>query len=330
MQQMASYQHLSLVERAKIQVCKLQGMSLRDIGKAIGRCHTTISRELHRNHQGHPLMGGYVPELAQNLAQKRRVEASQRPRLKSQAVRDLVHENLGIGWSPEQISATLSETLPEFSISHEAIYQYIYTNYREGIPLLARGRKQRYPRKYSKKSRVPKIKNRVDIDKRPEEINQRKVFGHWETDSIVSRSGCSAINVIIERISRKVFINKLANKTAEATEKAIIDSLEKLPLHARRSLTYDNGSENYNHENINFRLNMQSYFCKPYHSWEKGAVENTNELIRRFIHKKTNLDTVTEEELKIIEEKINNRPRKCLGFKTSAHVFATYCVQHTQ
>jgi IS30 family transposase len=110
-------------------------------------------------------MSGYVPELAQNLAVKRHADTSKRPRLKSQEVRDFVHEKLNIGWTPEQISGTINETLPDFSISYEAIYQYIYTDYREGISLLARSHKQRYPRKYSKKSRAPKIKNRVDIDK---------------------------------------------------------------------------------------------------------------------------------------------------------------------
>lgn len=324
---MASYQHLNLVERTKIKVLNLQGMSLRDIGKAIGRPHTTVSRELTRNHQGHPLMSGYVPELAQILANKRHTEASKRPRLKSQEVRDFVHEKLNLGWTPEQISGTIGEILPDFSISYEAVYQYIYADYREGISLLARGHKQRYPRKYSKKSRAPKIKNRVDIDKRPEEINQRKVFGHWESDSIVSQSGNSAINVILERISRRVFINKTTDKTAETTKNAITNSLKKLPAHARLSITYDNGSENYYHEEINSELDTQSYFCKPYHSWEKGAVENANGLIRRFIPKKTNLDTVTEEELKIIEFKINNRPRKCLGFKTPESIFSEHCAQ---
>lgn len=326
---MASYQHLNLVERTTIKVLNLQGMSLREIGRKIGRPHTTVSRELIRNHQGHPLMSGYVPELAQNLAVKRHADTSKRPRLKSQEVRDFVHEKLNIGWTPEQISGTINETLPDFSISYEAIYQYIYTDYREGISLLARSHKQRYPRKYSKKSRAPKIKNRVDIDKRPEEINQRKVFGHWESDSIVSQSGISAINVILERISRRIFINKTTDKTSETTKKAIIGSLKKLPAHARLSVTYDNGSENYYHEEINLELNMQSYFCKPYHSWEKGAVENANGLIRRFIPKKTNLDTVTEEELKIIEFKINNRPRKCLGFKTPENVFSAHCAQQS-
>jgi transposase, IS30 family len=321
---MASYQHMDLVERTKIKTLRLQGMNLRDIGKVLGRSHTTISRELNRNHQGHEHMSGYVPELAQILFEKRQSKAHQRGRLKSPKVREVVQEKLKQSWTPEQIAADLPNRVPGISISHEAIYQYIYKDYREGILLLARSHKQRYPRHYSKKSRAPKIKNRVDIDFRPEEINQRKVFGHWESDSIVSKSGTSAIHVILERVSRRVFINKLSDKSAESTRKAIVNSLSKLTAGARVSITYDNGSENYYHEEINKELNTESYFCKPYHSWEKGAVENMNELIRRFIPKKTNLDTITEEQLKMIETQINNRPKKCLEFKTPAYVFSNY------
>lgn len=322
---MGSYQHFSLVERVKIKTLQLQNLSIRAIGQALGRSHSSISRELRRNHQGHPQMSGYVPELASILTKNRKSQASQRPRLKSKFIRAIVQEKLALRWTPEQIAATIGDYVPGATLSYEAVYQYIYADYREGIPLLARSHRQRYPRRYSKKSRAPKIKNRIDIDKRPEEINKRETFGHWESDSIVSRSGKSAINVIHERVSRKIFINKLPDKTSESTKQAIIRRLSELPSHAKGSLTYDNGSENYYHEEINTTLNMQSYFCKPYHSWEKGAVENSNELIRRYIPKKTNLDLITAHEIGVIEDQINSRPRKCLGFKTPAEVFSSYC-----
>ena len=322
---MGSYQHLSLVERAKIKTLQLQKVSQRAIGRALGRSHTTIGRELERNHQGHPQMSGYVPELANTLSKSRRSNASQRLRLKNELIRKTVQSKLALRWTPEQIAATIGDEVSGASLSCEAIYQYIYTEYREGIALLARSHRERYPRRYSKKSRAPKIKNRVDIEKRPEEINNREVFGHWESDSIVSRSGRSAINVIHERLTRKIFINKVSDKTSESTKQAIIHCLSNLPANARGSLTYDNGTENYYHEDINSALNMASYFCKPYRSWEKGAVENSNELIRRYIPKKTNLDTISAEEIKMIENQINNRPRKCLGFKTPAQVFSSYC-----
>ena len=322
---MSSYHQLSLIERAQIKALKLQGISLRGIGRAIGRDHSVISRELKRNHQGHPSMSGYVPELADHLAKKRKKEASSRPRLKSKAIRDFVHDKLEMKWSPEQIAGVVGAYINRASISHEAIYQYIYSEHRDGIALLARSHKQRYSRKFLRKRRCPSIKNRIDIEDRPEAINNREVFGHWESDSIVSQSGKSAINVIYERMSRKVFINKLANKTSEATKTAIIGSLSKVSQRARMSITYDNGSENYYHEKINHQLKMQSYFCKPYRSWEKGGVENTNGLIRRYIPKRTNLDDISEDMLKDIEAAINNRPRKCLNFKTAEEVFMSLC-----
>ena len=163
---MSSYQHLNLVERAQIKALRLQNMSCRSIGELIDRSHTAVSRELRRNRQGHAQMSGYIPELAQKLAVERKSRAGQRPRLKSLAMREAVHEKLKIGWTPEQISAVISEIVPNASISHESIYQYIYKDYREGIAMLARSHRQRYPRRYSKKTRAPKIKNRVDIEKR--------------------------------------------------------------------------------------------------------------------------------------------------------------------
>jgi len=295
---MGSYQQLTLVERAKLKSHWIQGVSLRSIGSLLGRSHTSLSRELRRNHQGHPQMSGYVPELADKLAKQRKSNAAKRPRLKSVDIRDLVHRKLKERWSPEQIAGAIPMHLPGKTITHEAIYQYIYNNYPEGILCLARRQKQRYPRGHRKKKRAPSIVNRVDIDERPEAVNQREAFGHWESDLIVSTQGRSAIHVAHERLSRRVILCKLPAKTAAATQKAMLQSLGHLPLHARESVTYDNGSENANHESINEALNMRSYFCKPYHSWEKGAVENSNGLIRRYIPKGRNLDTVTVDSMR--------------------------------
>ena len=325
---MGSYQHLSFAQRVKINTLRLQHLSSRDIALSIGRHHSTVSRELRRNHQGHSQMSGYVPELAQSVSAARKATASQRLRLGSEAIREHVKEMLSIGWSPEQIAGSLPQYFENQAISHEAIYQFIYKDFSEGIPLLARRHRQRYPRGKKRRGNPP-IKNRVDIDLRPAGINERSEFGHWESDSMACSSGRFAINVVIERVSRRVFIRKLQNKKAHTTQQAIVRSLLHVPPHARKSITYDNGSENYYHESVNHKLGMQSFFCKPYHSWEKGSVENANGLIRRYIPKKTNLDNVTQEELTRIEKLINNRPRKCLGFKTAAECFASLCLTAT-
>jgi len=227
--------------------------------------------------------------------------------------------------SPEQIARTVPHYLPGMSLSHEAIYQYLYSDYRQGIHCLARRRKQRFPRGYTRKRRCPSIPNRIDIDERPEKVNARVEFGHWESDSIVCRQGKSAIHVLHERLTRRIFINKLPQNTAHSVQAAMVKSLQPLPEEARSTVTYDNGSENANHEKINMALKMKSFFCKPYHSWEKGAVENSNGLIRRYIPKGTNLNTITQEECDYIASQINNRPRKCLGFKTPIQAFHLYC-----
>ena len=148
--------------------------------------------------------------------------------------------------------------------------------------------------------------------------NDRSEFGHWESDAVVSKHSKVALAVLIERVSKLV---KIKQNRANMFSKAIIRRMKGLPACARRSITYDNGSENTQHELINDRLNTDSYFCNPYHSWEKGSVENVNGLIRRFLPKKTDFAKITHKRIKESELLLNNRPRKCLGFKTPAQVF---------
>ena len=322
---MSSYQHLSFAERVKIKTLQLEGHSQRSIGRKIGRHHKTIGKELKRNHQGHPLMSGYVPELANQLAETRNSMSAKRERLKNCMLRCFVQSRLTQRWSPEQIARTVPHYLPGLSLSHEAIYQYVYHDYPNGIQHLARRRKQRYPRGYTRKRRCPSIPNRVDIDERPEVVNQRCSFGHWEADSIVCKQSQNALHVLHERVTRRIFIQKISRNTTACVKNSILNALQKLPFGARQSITYDNGSENSEHEKINDALGSRSYFCKPYHSWEKGAVENSNGLIRRYIPKGTNLNEITQEDCDWIAHQINNRPRKCLGFKTSHQLFNLYC-----
>lgn len=321
MKEKRSFSHLSLYEREQLFVYKRQGKSHREIGKLLDRHHTAISRELKRNNQPHPHMRGYIGALAHQQAKARKKKAGQRPRLKQAKIRDYVKEKLKIGWTPEIIASQVSLIFEGFSISHEAIYQYIYADWQEGILYLPRGHKKRYLKRYSNRRNRAPIPNRMDIDLRPKDANLRKEVGHWESDTLESDQSRVVYNVIEERLSRLVKITRLENKKAAQTKDAIVKRLEKLPKKARKSITYDNGSENYYHQEVNFHLKTKSYFCKPYHSWEKGAIENTNGLIRRFIPKKTDLAQFSQEQLDQIENLLNHRPRKCLGFKTPFQVF---------
>ena len=252
-------------------------------------------------------------------------EAAQRPRLKNRAVMYYVIEKLHSGWSPEQIAGRIRHELPGQSVSHEAIYQFIYD--KETLkdmdlrPCLPRRHRKRLPRGHSRKHRNLHIPQRFSIKERPLYINERLEFGHWEVDTMISRQSASSLAVALERLSRRLHIAKLPVQSAKNLRTALNRRLGRHPTHLRKSITYDNGSENVEHTLINKNLGTHSYFCEPYHSWEKGSVENALSLIRRFLPKKTNFAKITKEHVKQIETLLNNRPRKCLSYKTPNEVF---------
>jgi IS30 family transposase len=163
----------------------------------------------------------------------------------------------------------------------------------------------------------------VSIDDRPKYIDKRKQIGHWESDSMVSRASKTSLVVILERTTRYVKLARVKANQAREVSSAINRRLGRLPDSARRTITYDNGSENVEHERVNKVLGTTSYFCNPYHSWEKGSVENAVGLVRRFLPKKTDIASITKEQIKKIENRLNHRPRKCLNFKTPYQLFTS-------
>jgi IS30 family transposase len=325
MRKKKTYSHLSFYEREQIFVYKRQGKSQSEMARLLNRHPSTISREINRNSQPHEMMRGYVGLFAHRQAKDRKIKAGQRPRLKDDNIRAYVKQQMKIGWTPEIIAHYVKKIFKGLSISHEAIYQYIYHDWPEGVEYLPRKHTKRLGKGYKhSRNRCP-IPNRIDIKKRSKKINERKVFGHWESDTLESDQSKVVINVIKERKSRLVKMTRLETKKADLTKQSIIDRLRILPNKARQSITYDNGSENYYHEQVNELLKTKSYFCQPYHSWEKGAVEQINGLIRRFIPKKTDLAKFSQEQLDQIENLLNHRPRKCLGYKTPLEVFLKFC-----
>lgn len=319
---MKKYRQLTLEDRERIAILRAEGRSLRDIAAAIGKSHGTISRELRRN-QVSPQGINYLPLQAQKTARNRKRSAGQRARLKNDEIRNYVHAKLKLGWSPEQIAGRLKIDHPDQSISHEAIYQYIYGCAMSLIKHLPRKHRKRYRKGYKRYVGF-RIANRISIDERPAVINEREEFGHWETDSVVCQGRSAVLNVITERKSRYVQITKLNSKTSQLTRKAICHKLSPYPLLARQSITYDNGSETCEHEQTNARLGSCSYFCHPYHSWEKGTVENTIGLIRRYLPKGWDFGRISPQFISQIESALNNRPRKCLSFRTPKEVFNQY------
>jgi IS30 family transposase len=217
-----------------------------------------------------------------------------------------------------------------FSISYEAIYQYIYhpktADREELIASLRRCHRKRMHKSIGRKVRKTKIPNRVPIDVRPKSVESRRYYGHWEGDScLISRKSPAALNSLTERKSRLLLLTKLKRKGAEETKDAIIRRLYALPASMRRTLTLDNGTENAQHEEITSEIGLKCYFAHPYASWQRGTNEHINGLVRWYLPKGTDFSKISEEQIAQIESLINNRPRKCLGFKTPLEV-ASSCV----
>jgi IS30 family transposase len=234
-------------------------------------------------------------------------------------------------YSPEQIAGTLPMAHPGHSISPEAIYQFIYAQYRrqgwgacigEDLRMyLKRKHKVRHPKFVPFQDTPGRIKNRVFIDERPSEVDARVAVGHWEGDSMVSRQSPAGLNTLVERATGLVFITKIKDTTAVETARVVMERLRLLPPQARQTMTVDNGHENANHEQTTKDLNLKIYFAHPYHSWERGTNENTNGLIRWYLPKRTDFATISDERIREIEHRLNTRPRKRLGWRTPLEVF---------
>lgn len=309
------YKHLTNHERDLLSVLKSKGHKIREIARALNRDPGTISRELNRN--APPLHTGYyLAHKAQERATKRAVASRTHKRLKDDKIRRYVRRRIKHGWSPELIAGRLKKLHPNLSISHEAIYQWIYADARELIAFLLRANRNRKRRGYSRRHKKTHIPERISIRERPAQVQLRQEAGHWETDTAVSRQSLAALQVSVERKTRITKLGKLARKGAREMSTALTRRLIRYPKSFRLSITYDNGSENTEHVRTNKILGTQSYFCEPFHSWERGTVENTIGLVRRFFPKKTDFAKVSKNKINAVERWLNHRPRKCLGFLT--------------
>ncbi len=311
---MSHYTQLTREERYQIYALNAAGQNQTEIAQIIGRHKATISRELFRNRG----LRGYRPKQADSFAQKRR-EAKSTCRIPADAwtrVERLMRED----WSPEQISSWLQRE-EQIRVSHEWIYRYILRDKQQGGDLHRHLRCQK-PRKkrYGAPDRRGQIKGRVSIDERPSVVEQRSRIGDWEADTVVGKRGGAALVTLVERKSRLSVIAKVPSQSAQSVQDAIMTQLKPFASEVH-TLTYDNGKEFAYHQRIAEVLNASGYFAHPYHSWERGLNENTNGLIRQYFPKSDDLAGVTDVKVRAVMEKLNNRPRKCLGFKTPNQVF---------
>jgi transposase, IS30 family len=325
---MRTYHQLTLEEREKIHVLQATGMSLRDIAKILNRSHTSLSRELRRNKTGQGkksrelLTFQYIPSRAQKKADKRKAKQRYKAPLKEPFIFLYVREHLRkpYFWTPEQIAKRLPMDHPGYTIDDETIYRYIYGKKARGMKLwrhLVLHRKRRMKHHGRKVKGCGRLPTALPIEKRPYEANSRIEEGHWETDNIGTiKTDKTGISASVERKLRITRLRKLKDLTAATKRTILVAQIQKEKKPLRKTMTIDRGPENSQHEQFTKETQMPVYACNPYHSWEKGSVENTIGRTRRFIPKGKSVDHLTQRQLTIIENIMNNTPRKCLGYLT--------------
>lgn len=315
-------QRITYYEREQIEHYLRTGKKKRWIAIRLKRDHSVIVREI-KNHTGEHLP--YTAKMAREIADRKKKNANKRKVDKNENLKKHVTEKLKADWSPEQIAGRLETEPPAnllgLTLSHESIYDFVYNHADKSEELynhLRYKRKARQPH-YARKKRSSPIKNKTSIELRPAKITERKEYGHWETDLVMV--GKYPICVSVERKSLLCRLNLLENKQAQENEAAIGRVIETTPAGLFLSLTRDNGCENALHEETQNVLNVPSYFCHPYASWEKGTIENLNGLLRQYFPKKAKDIIPTPESVCLVENKLNNRPRKKNDYLTPNEIF---------
>lgn len=313
---------LTIYDRQKLQYWLRTKQSLRKIAKVVRKDPSVLSREIRRN-------GGdrtkYRADTAQALADKRRHQKRRGKLDKHPELKKLVLNCLAMDWSPEEISGWLKQMPEGETISHESIYQHVYERAEkwERLFLLLPQRRPRRRKWGGRKHRKIRIPERKSIKLRPEVVNERKRYGDWESDNLEFKRTVTkgAISVQCERKSGLIRIHKVAGKKNPTdTLEALTKTRESIPDDLFKTITFDNGFENYRHR----ELGMDTYFCKPFASWQKGSVENVNKLLRRYLPRDIKLDDLIDHDIYLIQEKLNDRPRKRLNYKTPNEIINEY------
>lgn len=325
------FKHLDLNDRIQIEIQYIQGKSYGEIARHLGkgRNKSTVMREVDgRPNKG---VGKYKAYTSHCEFLEKEKSRGKREKLKSETTRTYVKEKLKIGWSPEQASIRIGMDLgKEYKISYEAIYEYIYGQIgsngkpKKGCEDLRMYLPRRHKRRSTKGARmaqkIEKMTSLPSIEDRPMEADARKVVGHWEDDTIVSRQSDERIKSMNERVTGIVFLGKMKNGSSAESSRAVCERLKDIPSPYLKTLTRDRGSENFGYETIEKSMGMKVYFAHAYCSQERGSNENLNGLVRRFFPKKTDFAKVTDEQLRRVEYLLNTRPRKRFGGKTPLEV----------
>jgi IS30 family transposase len=313
-----AYRHLTGEQRSQIEALNRSRMSNAAIARQLGVDRATIGRELKRNRA----RGGYRGGTARKKAAARRAAASTCPRMMTPHLLALIEEKLaGEQWSPDQISGWLARTA-QGDISPESIYRHVWRDKKKRGTLhthLRHGGKK-YNKRKGKNTWRGIIHGRVDIDQRPAVVNEKSRIGDWEGDTIQGAGHQSALLSHVERASKFTRLHKLHAATAPGTTAATVQDL-RADKDKVFTITYDNGKEFAGHARIAELLHADIFFAKPYHAWERGLNEHTNGLVRQYFPKGTDFAAVSDEAVALVEKKLNNRPRKALGYATPCEVF---------
>ena len=316
-----NYNHLNIKDRENIYRLKNKNFSINEIASDLSRSKSTIYRELKRNKD---IVLGYLPDRADLLAKKRKFVYKDKIINNPYLIKHII-EKLNEGLSPEMIAgrAKLVGDL-HFQVSHETIYKFIYSD--DGIKMglynfLIR-RKGRRGQLYGRKASKINIPNRVSIHDRPAFINEKKEYGHFEGDLTFCKEDQSCnLAVMTEKKSKFSLIVKNESKKSNLVMKNIFNKMAEIPNKLFKSITFDNGGEFSKHGLLSGFMTVDTYFCDPGSPWQKGLVEHTNMMLHRFIDKKASLKLLSDLDISIVQNKLNNLPRKSLIFKTPAEVF---------
>ena len=320
---------LTLLDREEISRFLFVGCTFTEIGLAIGKSTSCISREVSRHGFNRST---YRSFFAEKVARKKKRNTGRKRKLDTpNELSEFVIKWLRLQWSPNQIVQRLKMEYPErkdMRISSETIYSYLYVHPKERLrrELIKDLRRQHKIRRKSKKGqniheKRGKIPNMVSIDERPCEVENRIVPGHWEGDLIIGKYKKSAIGTLTERTTRLTLIIPLKGTDPETVRKAFVRQFKALPRELKHTLTYDQGKEMMQHRLFTKQTKIQVYFAHPRSPWERGTNENTNGLIRQYFPKGTEFNTVSRKKIKKVQALLNDRPRKCLGYKKPDEVF---------
>jgi IS30 family transposase len=313
---MKGYKQLTREQRYQIEALKKEGFLNKAIAQNLNVAASTISREFRRNTG----QRGYRPKQAHQKAVERRLEAVKAIKMTPPLIQ-LIEEKIRFDCSPEQISGTL-KLENNIAISHETIYQHVWQDRKRGGDLYLHLRQayKKRRKKYASKDKRGQIKNRVSIEERPPEVEDKARIGDFEIDTVIGKNHQGALVTIVDRKSKFTLIKKVESKHAEGVTAALIELLEpyKGSIH---TITADNGKEFAGHEEVAQALGANVYFAHPYCSWERGLNENTNGLIRQYFPKGTMFENITPEEISNVMYRLNNRPRKTLNYRTPHAVF---------